>query len=140
VTKRLPYSDVPAFLRALRNTDTADVTKDALEWLILTATRTNETVRRRALSEVERGKTATWTVPPERHDVEQGAPRAPLGSSPLKSSPRAGNSTAARGDFLFESNPGQPAEHHGDVRGNAPPANPRPFHMGFRYSFSRLGR
>src|SRR5947209_1772194 len=62
--KRLPYNDVPAFLRALRDTDAADVAKDALEWLILTVTRTNETLGAR-LSEVNE-KTATWTVPPER--------------------------------------------------------------------------
>jgi integrase len=129
--KRLPYSDVPAFLRALRNTDAADVAKDALEWLILTATRTNETLGAR-LSEVSE-KTATWTVPPER-TMSNKEHVVPLSARALEIFAACRKRRSGKGDFLFESKPGQPLSNMAmpvAMRRMQTPAVPH----GFRYSF-----
>lgn len=129
--KRLPYSDVPAFLRALRNTDAADVAKDALEWLILTATRTNETLGTR-LSEVSE-KTATWTLPPER-TMSDKAYLVPLSARALEIFAACRKRHSGKGDFLFESRPGQPLGNIAMsvvMRRMQTPAVPH----GFRYSF-----
>jgi integrase len=129
--KRLPYSDVPAFLRALRNTDATDATKDALEWLILTATRTNETLGAR-LSEVSE-KTATWTVPPER-TMSNKEHVVPLSARALEIFAACRKRRSGKGDFLFESKPGQPLSNVAMsvvMRRMQTPAVPH----GFRYSF-----
>jgi integrase len=68
------YSDVPTFMRELRACD--GVTARALEWTILTAVRTGETVG--ALwSEIEGD--ATWVIPPSRTkaDSEHRVPLSP---------------------------------------------------------------
>jgi integrase len=59
----LPHQEVPAFVARLR-ADKRTITKLALEWLILTATRSGET-RLARWSEINE-QTATWTVPAER--------------------------------------------------------------------------
>ena len=56
----LPYSDVPAFMERLRAKE--GITPRALEFLILTTTRTGEAINAR-WSEIEGN---TWTVPPVR--------------------------------------------------------------------------
>lgn len=43
-SKRMPYREVPGFLRALRSDGAGDAAKDALEWVILTVTRAKETL------------------------------------------------------------------------------------------------
>jgi len=129
--KRLPYNDVPAFLRTLRDTDAADVTKDALEWLILTATRTNETLGAR-LSEVS-DKIATWTVPPER-TTSNKEHVVPLSARALEIFAACRKRHSGKGDFLFESGPGQPLSNMAMsvvMRRMQTPAIPH----GFRYSF-----
>jgi len=129
--KRLPYNDVPAFLRALRNSGAADGTKDALEWLILTATRTNETLGAR-LSEV-REKSATWTVSPER--TQSNNERVvPLSARALQIFAACKKRHSGKGDFLFESKPGQPLNNMDlamQMRRMKSPGVPH----GFRYSF-----
>jgi integrase len=102
--KRLPYSEVPAFLRALRKTR-PDAAKDALEWLILTATRTNETLGAR-LSEVS-AETATWTIPPERTATKRQRVM-PLSARALEIFDTRKGQHSGQGDFMFESTPGRP--------------------------------
>src|SRR5438034_718620 len=103
--KRLPYSEVPAFLHALRISGPADAAKDALEWLILTTTRTNETLGAR-LSEVSE-KTATWTISPERIGSNKEHV-LPLSARTLEIFAVCKERHSGKGDFLFESKPGQP--------------------------------
>lgn len=57
----IPYADVPAFIRKLRDVDSGQPAKLAFEFLILTATRTNEVIGAR-WSEIDLKK-ATWTIP-----------------------------------------------------------------------------
>lgn len=70
----LPYSEVPAFVRGIRG-DAADVAKLALEFVILTATRSNEVIGAR-WSEIEI-QNATWTIPAARMKAKI-AHRVPL--------------------------------------------------------------
>jgi integrase len=58
----LPYAEVPSFVRLLRASDSNEPTKLAFEFLILTATRTNEVLRAQ-WSEV---KDDVWTISAER--------------------------------------------------------------------------
>jgi integrase len=60
--KALPYADVPGFAQRLRSSD--NMAALALEFLILTATRTNETLGAQ-WAEVDLVN-ETWTVPPSR--------------------------------------------------------------------------
>lgn len=60
----LPYKDVPAFIAALQDTGAGTSVKLAFELMILTATRTSETLKAR-WAEIDL-KTKTWTVPAER--------------------------------------------------------------------------
>ncbi|MCK1521565.1 integrase arm-type DNA-binding domain-containing protein [Bradyrhizobium sp. 17] len=69
----LPYKDVPAFMNRLRGTDT--ITARALEFLILTATRSAET--RLAVWDECDLEGATWTLPQER-TKERRELRVPL--------------------------------------------------------------
>jgi len=60
--KALPYSEIPAFMQKLRERDS--VSARALEFTILSATRTNESIGAR-WSEIDL-KEKTWTIPGER--------------------------------------------------------------------------
>jgi integrase len=60
--KALPYADVPGFMQRLRASD--NMAALALEFLILTATRTNETLGAQ-WREVDL-ENAIWTIPPSR--------------------------------------------------------------------------
>jgi integrase len=60
--KALPYSELPAFMAKLRERDS--VSARALEFTILSATRTNESIGAR-WSEIDL-KDKTWTIPGER--------------------------------------------------------------------------
>ena len=102
--KRLDHREVPAFLRKLRASDEADVVKDALEWLILTATRTIETLGV-PFGEVDE-KRWTWTIARERvpsaeHHVVPLSPRAREIYAARKP-PRA-----AKAALIFEGAPGK---------------------------------
>jgi integrase len=91
----LPYNDVPAFIRGLRASDNSEIAKLAFEFLILTATRTNEVLGMR-WSEVEND---IWTIPEERTKVGR-AHRVPLGPHALQVLQRA-NEVGDGGDFVF---------------------------------------
>lgn len=60
----LPYEEVGAFLKALRDSQSDTATKAAFEFMILTAARTTE-VRNATWSEIDLSK-ALWTVPSDR--------------------------------------------------------------------------
>lgn len=60
----LPYSEVPAFLTSLMDTDVSEITKLAFEFLILTASRTGEVLGMKWEEVDEAGR--TWTVPSDR--------------------------------------------------------------------------
>lgn len=64
----MPYHDVPAFVRAVRN-ETATAGRDALLFTILTAVRSNET--RFAVWPEFDLKTGTWTIPGGRMKMNQ---------------------------------------------------------------------
>lgn len=62
--RSLPYTQLPGFIKALRQRAGDPATKLCLEWLILTAARSGEA---RGASWVEvNEKRALWTLPPER--------------------------------------------------------------------------
>lgn len=60
----LPYRDVPAFIKALKASDSGVIAKHAFEFLILTATRTSEVLEAR-WDEVDL-KAKLWTIPADR--------------------------------------------------------------------------
>ena len=62
--KALPYSAVPQFLKDMKASDSGDIAKLSFEFLILTATRTSETLE--AKWDEFNLKAALWTVPAER--------------------------------------------------------------------------
>jgi len=60
----LPYAQVPAFLKLLRESDAGESAKLAFEFLILTAARTSEVLEAR-WEEIDR-RAKTWTIPAAR--------------------------------------------------------------------------
>jgi integrase len=129
----VPYREIPAFLRALRGAGAADAAKDALEWLILTATRTNETLDAR-LSDVSE-KDATWTLSAER--IKSIRSRVePLSARALEILAACKKRHSSNGDYIFESAPGAPLNnlamlvHMRRIRSTGVP-------HGFRYGFHR---
>ncbi|WP_040753659.1 tyrosine-type recombinase/integrase [Wenxinia marina] len=62
--KALPYSDVPAFLAAVRQSKATGATKLAMELLVLTAARSGE-IRLARWDEIDLAN-ATWTIPAQR--------------------------------------------------------------------------
>ena len=60
----LPYAEIPTFIKALRNTEASKTALLAFEFLILTATRTNEVINA-TWSEIDL-KEKTWTIPGNR--------------------------------------------------------------------------
>ena len=90
--KALPYADIPAFMQSLRERD--GVSARALEFTILSATRTNESIG--ALwSEVDL-KDNTWTIPSERMKSKRPhrVPLSDRAAAILKAIPR-------EGEFVF---------------------------------------
>jgi integrase len=60
----MPYAEVPAFVQTLRADGDGEIVRLALEWTILTAARTSETIGA-TFEELDAGE-AVWTVPAER--------------------------------------------------------------------------
>jgi len=60
----LPYAEIPTFIKALRKTDASKAAQLAFEFLILTATRTNEVINA-TWNEIDL-KSKTWTIPSSR--------------------------------------------------------------------------
>lgn len=77
----MPYNDVAAFLEVMKNSGAGRTTKLALEFLILTATRSGET-RNALWSEID-FDTATWTIPAQRMKAKKEH-RIPLPSRALE--------------------------------------------------------
>lgn len=101
----LPYADVSNFIRNMRETDAANTTKDALEFLILTATRTNETLGA-MWSEVD-WNSAAWVIPGER--MKSGRPHTvPLTERAITILEKRKTAHSGISDFVFESKPGKP--------------------------------
>lgn len=97
----LPWEEVPAFMRELSQRE-ASVSRMALEWLIRTCTRTDETLGAR-WSEIDR-EAGVWTIPPERMKARRPhqVPLPPQCLEILDRLPRMAGS-----DWLF------PSTHHG---------------------------
>lgn len=84
--KSLPYSDLPQFLTDLAATEANDLTKLALELIILTACRSGE-VRLARWEEVDLAR-AEWTIPAERMKAKK-AHRIPLSDRAIEILERA---------------------------------------------------
>lgn len=82
----LPWRDVPGFLAALDELASAHVSKLALEFAILTASRSGE-VRGAAWDEIDRAA-RLWNVPPERMKMRRPH-RVPLSNAALRVLDRA---------------------------------------------------
>ena len=92
--RALAYADVPAALSTLRASDAYESTKDALEFLVLTATRSGE-VRGAAWTEVDLDA-ATWTIPGPRMKTGREH-RVPLSRAALEVLGRAREYTDTSG-------------------------------------------
>jgi integrase len=93
----LPYSELPVFMRELRAAD--GVSARAVEWTILNASRTNETIGAR-WDEIDLAK-KVWKIPGERMKAgqEHRVPLSPRVLEILEELPREKNN-----DFLFIGN------------------------------------
>jgi integrase len=91
----LPYAEVPAFVRKLRASDSNEPTKLALEFLILTAARTNEVLQAR-WSEMKNG---VWIIPGERMKARREH-RVPLSPRCLEILERAEHLSDG-GEYVF---------------------------------------
>ena len=102
----LPYEDVPAFVKKLRQCNASEPAKLAFEFLILTATRTNEVIE--AKWEEMDVRSATWTIPIERMNKSKREHRVPLSPRCLEILTRAKQLVGQR-EFVFSGqSPGQP--------------------------------
>ena len=102
----LPYEDVPAFVKKLRQCNASEPAKLAFEFLILTATRTSEVLGAKwAEMDV---RSATWTIPIERMNKSKREHRVPLSPRCLEILTRA-KQLGGRREFVFAGqSPGQP--------------------------------
>jgi len=96
----LHYGEVPAFVRSLAETGIGEISRLAFEFLILTATRTGETLGAR-LSEIDLDQ-RVWTLPAERMKARKEH-RVPLSPRALAIVARA-MELSADSEFLFASN------------------------------------
>ena len=102
--KALPYADLPEFVKRLRAVQAGNTAALALEFLILTATRTSETLNA-TWDEID-FETATWTVPKERMKMqkEHQVPLADRALAILK----AQHETSGRNPHVFPGRPTKP--------------------------------
>jgi integrase len=91
----LPYAEVPAFMTALKERDS--VGTQAFQFLILTATRTSETVNAK-WSEIDL-ENGVWRIPPERMKARQEH-RVPL-SKPARSILKSMLAQRGSADWVF---------------------------------------
>ena len=97
----MPYGDVPSFVQDLQRGNSSEPAKLAFEFLILTATRTNEVLG--AKWEEFDVRSATWTIPIERMNKSKREHRVPLSPRCLEILTRAKQLGGQR-EFVF---PGQ---------------------------------
>ncbi len=102
----MPFAEVPQFLAMLRSsTEQGEITRLALQFLILTAARTGEVLgARRAELDLA---SATWTVPADRMKAKR-VHRVPLSNRAVEIVARA-NELAGESPFLF---PGRTPDVH----------------------------
>lgn len=93
----LPYQDVPQFIAAIKASDSGEIAKLSFEFLILTATRTSETLLA-AWDEFDMDA-ALWTIPEERMKAKRPH-RVPLGTRALEILARA-KEFASGSPFVF---------------------------------------
>jgi integrase len=128
----LPYAGIPNFLKSLQATGAGDATKAALEFLILTATRTSETLAAR-WSEIDNAN-AIWTIPPER--MKSGrAHSIPLPARALEILTERKAAHSGKREFIFESKPGKPLSNMAllmQMRRMRAPGVPHGFRSSFR--------
>jgi len=91
--KALPYAELPAFMARLRENES--VSARALEWTILTAARTGETIG--ATWHEINTSTKTWTIPAARMKKGEREHRVPLSDRAMKLLERL----PREGDYLF---------------------------------------
>lgn len=99
----MPYNDVPAFIERLRASDAGEPARLAFEWLILTASRTSETLNAR-WSEIDT-EAETWAIPAERTKAKR-LHVVPLPARCMDILRRAKEIHSGQGNFIFESKPG----------------------------------
>jgi integrase len=95
--KSMPYAEVPAFVKTLHEGDDSKVVRLALEWTILNAARTNETIGA-TFAEVDL-KQMVWTVPEDRMKA-RSEHRVPLTARCVEIVERAKELTNNEG-FMF---------------------------------------
>ena len=100
----LPYAEVPAFVSSLNSSANADIVTLALEFLILTGTRTGEVIGA-TWDEID-AESKTWTVPAERMKAGR-AHRVPLSSRCMSILKRA-EKHSDHGKFIFPGRTGNP--------------------------------
>jgi integrase len=93
----MPYAELPTFMKKLHDVEDAGATTLALEFLILTATRTSE-VLHATWGEID-ADSAVWTIPPERMKATREH-RVPLSSSALLVLEQA-RQRSTGGDLIF---------------------------------------
>ena len=93
----MPYIEVPAFIESVREVESALAVKLAFEFLILTATRTNEVIGAPWTEfDLDRG---VWTIPPERMKRPREH-RVPLAGRTLAILEEA-KKLEGRGEYVF---------------------------------------
>ncbi len=102
----MPHSDVPGFLGRLKNATATEAVKAALEFAVLTAARTTETLHAR-WNEVN-WTSSTWTLPKERTKNKARPHTVPLSARALEILGAMKASHSGEGDFIFESRSGEP--------------------------------
>jgi len=101
----MAFAEVPAFIERLRASGTSEPARLAFEWMILTATRTSETLNARWSEINAEGK--TWKIPADRMKARLEHV-VPLPARCLEILHRAKELHSGQGDFVFESKPGSP--------------------------------
>ncbi|MXO58164.1 tyrosine-type recombinase/integrase [Altererythrobacter salegens] len=103
--KALPYSEVRHALAVIKESDATDTSKLALEFLVLTATRSSET-RLARWSEIDL-RSATWTIPSERMKAKKSH-RVPLSPKALEILNSAISYRLKEADWIFPGPTGKP--------------------------------
>ena len=99
----MAFAEVPAFIERLRASGASEPARLAFEWLILTATRTGETLGAR-WSEID-PKGETWKIPADRMKADEEHV-VPLPARCLEILHRAKELHSGQDGFIFESKPG----------------------------------
>lgn len=102
----LPYSAIPLFLKRLQRTSATAATQAALEFLILTASRTTEALHAR-WTEIDL-QSATWVIPKERTKNKRRPHTVPLAPRTLAILKALKRDHSGESSFVLESRPAKP--------------------------------